>query len=358
LSEADKPSATPAEASDALRDLIRILSQNGVTYSDLVRKIDAQWGWNGNALKQMVARASIVRKSSKNSSLIYAVEASLKDCMGHSDSWNSIARKIDQMNILLGSEFTPNLSDVDSVTKMLGNRFQSIRRASTLYEYPERAAFVRWDWERRRLISVLIDTRKGRDGHVFIMKITGQNSRRIVIGDVLVTLQNTYYSGLAYEVSVEMNQKEFVGLNAFDLDAVRDVTGPSEIGLECFTISNEYVNRRTAPVTFHGLDGRGNPISGLGAFIKAPAFDSLKISEEDFSSVECSIKNQALTKLMSDYAAITLGPTSSGQFTDKTCIGKLPKEEHSEKRLNGWAYLKENESDETEVHFPQAFKAH
>lgn len=341
-------------ASNALRKLLRLLSDHGITYGAVSSSIDPQWEWNGNAIKQLVVRRdSKVRRSSKNSALIRAIEHLLTTNSDAIPPTPMISETVEQMKTLLNAESQPETSDVDKATKSLGQRFQSIRKASTMFEYPNRAAFVRWDWERRRLITVLIDTRKGSNGHVFVMKISGQKSRRIVIGDVLVTLRNTYFSGLAYEVSQEMDYQSFVDLDAFNRSVFREVTGPNEIGLECLTISNEYLHLRTAPVTFHGLDSKGNPISGLGAFIKATNFAKLGIGEEDFSSVECSKRNEPLTDLMRKFAAITVGPTSEEQFTARSEVTKIL--DHS---YDGWAYLRSDEEGNTGVYFPQSVELH
>lgn len=359
-------------ASKTLRRTIRLLSECGITYSQIADEIDSQWGWNSNAIKQLVVRKeSRVRKSSKNTALVRVVERLAIEVLLPLESDKFDDSDLERIRSLANGVENYQESDVDLATKRIGQRFQTIRKRSALYQYPDRAAFVRWDWKQTRLITVLIDTRKGTNGHVFTMKISGQVGRRIVVGDILETSRNTYYSGLVYEVSEEINYDRFYDLDAFDAKAVERITGPNEIGLECFCISNQYLNQRVAPAPFHGLDGRGKPISGMGVFVKAPAFAELGIEEDDFSSVECTIRRKPLTDIMNNFAAITIGPTTSAQFTPDAELsicdlnsmhsGKFGEQADYRAECsqpNGWAFLRGSEGGTTKVYFPREAVKH
>lgn len=349
----DPTSDKELNASIALRELLHDLSRARVSYRKLAESIHPRWAWTDEAIKKLANRKTTLRKSPKNDALIEAIAAIVSSKVEAKQISAKAHEKLERALELRHSVQPLVQKELDGITKEIGQRFQSIRKASALFEYPQRSAFVRWDWERRRLVTVLIETKKGSMGHVFVMRISGNNTKRVVLGDILVTLRNTYFSGLAYEVSNEISQSEFIGRDAFDLAKMKEILGPNEIGLECFTVSNQNLHQRVAPVCFHGLDGRGNPISGIGLHIKEMEFSNFGIDPMHFSAVECSKHNQELTNFMLKVGAITIGPSTVSTFDNKAIVGTLPNV-----AFNGWAILRSKIEGETDVLFSQSNSVH
>ena len=345
----------PPSEGEAVRHLIKRLSANGVSYRRLAESVDPQWGWTEAAIKQLVTRGGTLRPNSKNAALVRTVRKLSRQLVAETPQ-HQIEELLDLIDVagsFGGVEMKSTREDINSMTRFIGRRFQKIRRTSAEFEWPARSAFVRWDWQRRRLVTILVDTRVGDDGVVFAMKISGNESRRIVVGDVLTTARNTYFSGLAYEISAELDDEAFSRINAFDIDELRENTGPNEIGLECFTVSNNYLHQRTTTVTFQGLDGRGNPISGLGELIKAPAFTAFNIGENGWSVAECSKSNAQLTAKLREAGDITVGPTTIGDFDEASVVGDFAPAEDGVSH-EGWAYLRPREDGRVDILFSQA----
>lgn len=300
-------------ASFALRAILRHLAENGITYSSISSQTDQEHDWNSNAIKQLVHRSSLIRKSHKIKNLT-EVAVNIAEGLSEADcSYFNREKLIESAQFFVSNKSQDSHLDLSQCSRVIGQRFQSIRRASANFEFPARQAFVRFDWEGKRLITVLVSAQRGDDGYVFTMKITGRSgNRRVVVGDIQSTIRNTYFSGLAYEVNSDIAHRDFLEFNAFDLDVVRKgIAAPNEIGLECLTISNQFLHLRSLPVSFHGLDGLGNPTSGIGALIRPSLFEYYEISEDTFSAVECSNQNQKLHRLMIEFKAITASPSKS-----------------------------------------------
>lgn len=316
------------EASNSLREVIRSLSKQGITYARLADRTDPDFGWSANAIKQLIQRKDAnIRRSRKNNALIDAVEQVAKS------DYVNLDPELEQSIVRAKGIYLDDVVAKSEASKVKlqsfekGNAamrgFQKAKLASAFYEPPKRAAFVRWDAAMEKIITVLIDTRKGSDGHRFTMKLSDGRGGRIVVGDILYTVRNTYYSGLAHEVAAELDYPSFYKLNAFDPTSVDRVTGPNEIGMECFTIANEFLHRRVAPVTFQGLDSRGGPISGLGILVKSTAFDSLGI-EGDYLSRKGSHEESAqLIEAMSKFGAVSVSPVEKSRQSDSSRLERV-----------------------------------
>lgn len=290
------------DPSDALRQVLKRLNEAGISYSRIARLTDAEFEWKSNAIRQLLRRDGVIRATPRIAALVKAVSG---------PEFRSMLTGKDVEDALQALSFFMSDVSLEATTKetsgKIGARFQKIRKASAGFDYPERQAFIRFDWAGKRLITVLVDSKYGSDGYIFSMKITGRtNNRRIVIGDILSTVKNTYYSGLAYQVNEKINASEFFDLNAFDFSEIERHTGKNEIGLECFTIDNSHLHLKEIPVPFHGLDGRGSPISGIGILIRQSVFSKYRISEASFSSVECGKDNEGLLGLMESVNGKTL----------------------------------------------------
>jgi hypothetical protein len=295
--------ALQLQASRALRMLLKELAQAGTSYAEIAQATDPAHGWSANAIKQLVYRDGAIRRTPRVAALALALKKVSERRMPLS---GIESENIALIEFFAGGAPDPTEFDLLNTSKMLGQRFQSIRRASASFDYPRRQAFVRFDWSGERIITVLVDADKSREGYVFSMKITGRTGmRRIVVGDILSTFRNTYFSGLAYQLNEEISQDEFVSLNALNLQAVHRLVAPNELGLECFSIDNSLLHLKEIPVNFQGLDGRGGPISGVGAVIRESLFPKYNICTETFSAVECGHNNGALFRLLESFGART-----------------------------------------------------
>lgn len=293
------------DASMALRSLLRSCSSMGISYSDILTSSGLEGQWTNASLKQLVYRDGAIRKSEKVSALALAVSNLIKRKLDEVGAQNRFKLEIQDIEYFI--EDTASAVNVSMASKYIGNRFQSIRRASAGFGYPSKQAFVRYDWTEERFIIVLVTVLRGDNGSVFSMKITGRDGvRRVVLGDILSTVRNTYYSGLAYQVNDDIGQEEFIRLDVFNIDTLFEVVDSNEIGKECIGLNNESIHKRESSVTFHGLDGRGAPICGVGALIRESAFKKYNIPEDTFSSVSCTSCIPELQDLMEKSGSRTL----------------------------------------------------
>lgn len=300
------PDDARQRASQTLRSMLIYLAEHGLTYRSIAERTNPAHGWNANSIKQLAHRHSATRPTEKTSDLVRVV----RDALTSSEFYRadeSTVGSIKNLDYFESGHIDNSEIESSKVSKIIGNRFQKIRKRSASFTFPPSQAFIRFDWEKKRLITVMVNSIHGENGYLFSMKITGRiGNRRVIIGDILYTVKNTYYSGLGYEVNSDIDDNDFLEFNAFDIDEISYLCAPNEIGLECFTVQNDFLYRKELSVSFHGLDGRGNPISGIGALIRPSLFKKYGISKNSFSSVECSNHRPELNQLMKSFGATTL----------------------------------------------------
>lgn len=271
--------------SDLVRKTIRQLSEEGITYSELASHTPPELDWTANAIKMLLRRGGQIRHNAKSEALIEAINRVLAiKVRGTTQSASDEGSKFEAgMNLL-------------KTSKHIGNRFKSISEVSTNFTYATKLCFIRLDAGNQGVVPVLIETRHTATGCIFSMKLTGiSGNRRIVVGDILVTLQNTYFSGLAYEVNAKID--DFVSFDAFNIDNVLQVTSGNEVGIESISVRNSDMQLAVKPANFQGLSGAGLPMTGTGAIIEESQFEFYGVDSEAFKHQQKSVVNPELLKL-------------------------------------------------------------
>lgn len=301
--------SSQVDGSTALRTLIREASDFGIKYAQIAHQSPAWSKWTEAAIKKLVTRSGNIRPSRRVTALrdtVISLLAKLDLPQNEMDELHILANRVDELSVKFSQ---PSENEIDHFSDFIGQCFHDNRRKHATHSVPSRFAFVRYDYENKRLIKIIVDVRKGSTGQVFSMKLTGrQRNRRIIVGDVLGFLGLTTFSGLAFNVTRSLTDDEFHELDIFDFKQFETCIDKSPLGNEKFDIPSVYVHSSIVASNFIGLDGGGNPISGLGLKIEESLMGQLGIDEDAFSSVECAQDNKKLLRIMELVKAKTIPP--------------------------------------------------
>ncbi len=302
------------KAAILLKDLLKRLSRSGTSYSEISHLVGER-EWSENSIKQFVHRDKVPRITPKLVLLAEIVVDRLSEVLGESS--------LTPFEYQLMSSLIARKDREYSFTELkeeLSSRFSALKGKSPVAYLPPQVAFVRFGRpegiERsNKMIIILVEIVQSGSGHFFTMKITGsQKRRRVVIGDVSFTLNNTYFSGIAYSVHELMTDEEFLELDTFDIKVLDRCSSRNEVGLEIFAISNSDMSYSVVPTSFCGLDGEGHPISGIGALISCEQFSKFNISGSVSSSVDCTGENKELFEALRLSSCKTLIHPKGGSY--------------------------------------------
>lgn len=319
--ERQADASAQAEGAIALKELLIYASSNGVTYDSLRAQLDPSHNWSGNSLRQFVHRKGSPRVTAKIRALADVMTTLFETEPGLAAPPEKVKRALTKVAAI--AQDTAPFYGHTELSSRVGQIFRKIRRKSAGYELPERFAFVRYGRDGKYIITVLVDTCKTDSGYVFSMKIMG-TMKRIVIGDVSFTTMNHYFQGAAYTVRRNLGEQAFSDLDVFDLNRLEDVISANEDGIESFAVSNADMAFPLSAATFLGLDGRGNPVSGVAALISEDLFVPYGIDPEMvISKVECARRNPKLTQALEFVKARTHTPPEGGAMGYQEEVMKL-----------------------------------
>ena len=260
----------------ALKDLISYLSNKGHTYSLVSSMTKEEHRWTGTAIKQFMYRTS---KPRINEKLLDLVRVVLK-------LYNSIPSDEQTSNAEILTEMCSSygVQSQDSFSTEIGNRFRKLRHKGKQLDLPEQFAFARLgrDAPDRKIYVLFVSVQRSDNGYTFAMRVSGSNSRRVIVGDVSETNNSVYFSGIAYRYV--LHEKEFQNFDPFDIGQLNEGTSNNEIGIETLALASHHLPDPVAPVCFTGLDGRGFPISGIGAIIAKERFEDFDFHPQELRS--------------------------------------------------------------------------
>lgn len=302
-------------SNDPLKLLCKDLSSRGITYRALAMAVQAN-GWSENSLKQFVNRDGSSRKNVKTRALAKAAIKEAERIIDSGKSDDQFIRKVEAVSHQFQIE--DNKSNFEREKPHSLSSFSIVKNKSKLIFLPEKFAFARFgrtnqdteSGQPKQVITTLVNTRSEESGYIFSMKIQGAGGRRrIVVGNVLSTHMNLYFSGIAYKVISPISEDDFYQIDPFNNEDVESVVSKNELGIEMFCISNSAVSDPISPACYVGLDGYGNPISGIGVVIIRDFFEKHGILEHVFSTVNCA-ENTSLTKVLEMFNGVTCIPSN------------------------------------------------
>lgn len=295
------------QAIETLRKALKELSLSGVSYSDVCAQTSASSGWTSESIRKFASRSNRVRITPKVRDLAATVTKILdKESQEEFSLSGPEKTEIRTLNPFVNQKFDNSEFSIE-----IGSRFRRLRENALSAVLPDKFAYVRYGRDKNVLITLLVQIKRSAKGYNFSMKISG-SAQRIVIGDVSVTLSNTYFTGMAYALNHQLEKKEFATFDAFDLNEMDELVSRNEIGIESFCFASRDISNSTIPAFFFGLDGSGNPISGLGLIIDKSEFDFFGIEEDVLSKATCAASSPVLNKAMSKINAETLKSIEGG----------------------------------------------
>lgn len=313
-------------ATEDLRSVVKRLSRFGVTYQKISGTVVGSDGWSDNALKQFVHRETRPRVTPR----VRALAHSVLEIIDSNSDFSSLLTDGERKRLESLNDLSKRNYSLDALRSEIGNRFSELKRTGPAAKLPRQLAFVRFGRDEAKMIVILVNILKAPSGYFFTMKITGSEARRrVVVGDVTFTLNNTYFSGIAYSVNEFLNDSEFHGLDAFDLHGLSLITSENEVGIESFVVSNMDLSYSIVPASFYGLDGLGRPISGNGALIAKDRYEALGILDYVSSSVNCSKQNEDLKFVLDLCSGQTLVPPEHAAYSVQKAVLERFSKHHS-----------------------------
>lgn len=293
-----------ALAARILRESIRNISHSGLSYEQMSDLIDSKYGWNAGSIKQFAYRETNPRITPKLVALAEFVSNQLHES-------RELAEKLSSADLRLLDQLAESHNESEPISSR-GIYDQITKRSLSIF-LPDKLAFARFGREEKKIVVVLLTIKKGVQGYEFTMKISG-DGRRIVVGDVLHTTINTYFTGFAFPINKKMTNEEFSALDAFDIESIHKMGAHNELGIESLVISNSDLSYSIMPAVFCGLDGMGRPKSGTGIVFSDTEFSRFNVEPQVFSSVSCSKNSGELQKALRKAGASTVLPPNEGAY--------------------------------------------
>jgi hypothetical protein len=320
------------ELGAVLRRLLRELSSSGLTYSQMEDLIAPKGIWNANAIKQFAFRTGGARPTKRLSYLVKFV-ARAADEFFSDDIKSNLMEELIYINAISERSLPePAAAPLRNASARGSNFFSSefsrLVDSANRIRIPEKFAFVRFNAIGNKAFVVQVTTKKGSDGHLFVMKISGSHNR-VVLGFVLLTTSIVTFQGIAYDVQGELTAEEFSSLDLFSISKLdNDIVSQNEIGLESFSFYLQDLPYSVIPVFFSGLDGKGSPISGKGMLVGVAQFGRFNLDEKLVTSVQCDDPDVPIIKAMKDLGCIThsvsnISATSAREKIDQLFLREM-----------------------------------
>ncbi len=305
-----------AKAIQSLKELTKLAAQDGLTYSAITNELPEGIHWEANALKQFVNRESISRKNSKILALakivLYYYQSKYDKFSGNKYITDLIK---DVEENLLGQAGT-------DIQTGLVKQYLKLKNGASSLEFPNDYYLIRNGIKNDKQIIIYIQIITIRNNYSFIMKISGKNNlQRVVIGDVLHTVFNTYFSGLSFNVKGGVSLSDFLELDFSNIVNKTNYLLDNPIGMELISFPNTSFINTAFPVCFLGIDGDGKPISGRGLLINGNVKGDFGLFPERIGP--SSEQHSALDKKAEEFSLKTV-PLSNEFEIDCKDIRTLP----------------------------------